>query len=313
MYNTEQKERYISIQEENGIKGFRNNITKVFQHAETLENELNKDCSQFTFSEIKDMFSSMFTASWTGLMNYNSLLNNYTYWCMQENLIPDNQNHYAEIDRMDLYNCLNFAARDKRISSKNELLKKIHDIPNACDQFLVLAIFEGIGEQSDFAADFYQLTIENFKGNKVKLTNRTITVSDRLIELAKESANEFNKYSIDGEKLARGFRQTDASIVKDSANSINSDLAHNSRKIATRLINLKKTFGTKFSYGALRDSGKIHFLNQLAIVDKSDDIYATYLNHKNEYDVRFGVPQPDQLKTFIFKYSKFFTTEKALA
>ncbi len=91
---------------------------------------------------------------------------------------------------------------------------------------------------------------------------------------------------------------------------MDSGLEYNSRKIKTRLLELRKAFGHRFSIDALRKSGEIEFLKQLAKEDMSNDICETYLKHKDEFDLRYGITNPDQFKAFIILRSVYFAEDQ---
>ena len=275
---------------------------------EELEIKYGKDCSEFNIYEIKELFLRMNTISLSGLYNYNNHLKRYTDWCIRQKLTSSKKNHYTKMNKNTLCCLIDQKAKNERILSREELLNEIKKIPNVCDQFLVLAIFEGIGERNSFADDFCELSLANFDGNKVYLKNRTLNVSDKSIELAQKSSEEYNKYDSKGNLMQRGFKENDKRILKDSINTAHNDKVHKARNIATRLIRLEKEFGPAFRYGALRDSGEIELLKSFIREDNNCDIYEAYLNHKEEYDNRYGKPQPDQLKDEVYlRYTDMIT------
>ena len=91
------------------------------------------------------MYASYSSRSWEHLLNFNSQLKIYTNWCLKENLVKDNQNHYEELDKNAMYNCLNIGLKEQMVVSRKELEKTVMKIPNVSDQFLALAFFEGFG------------------------------------------------------------------------------------------------------------------------------------------------------------------------
>ena len=306
VYNQDQKNNYIETKKH--IKGFAKNIMSIFTKCEELENKYEKDCSEFNIFEIKEIFLRMNTISLSGLYNYNCLLRCYTDWCIRQKLTSTQKNYYTKINKNTLCCLIDQKAKNERRLSREELLNEIKKIPNVCDQFLALAIFEGIGERNSFADDFCELSLANFDGNKVHLKNRTLDVSDESIELAQKSSEEYNKYDSKGNLMQRGFKENDKRILKDSLNTAYDDKEHKRRNIALRLMRLENEFGPAFRYGALRDSGEIDLLKSFMRVDNNNDIYEAYLNHQEEYDNRYGKPQPDQLKDEMYlRYADMIT------
>ena len=299
-FNHEQKERFFKERENSYLK-IRLIMRTFFNATKEYEENLEKDCSCFTVSEILNMYASYATRSWEYLLNFNSQLKIYTAWCIKENLVPDNQNHYEEIDKNDMYNCLNLGLKENMILTRKEMEKGIMQIPNVSDQFLVLAFFEGIGGTA--FSDFYNLSMSNFKGNNLKLAGRELKVSTMLVERAKESAEEYQKYNLEG-PLRTGYRLDDTSIVKDSSNAYTDSEQRNTKKIQRRVAALEKTYGKAFGYVGLKNSGRIDMLKRLMAEDGSTDIRETYEKHKDEIEKRYGKLQ--RIYRWVDEYRAFF-------
>lgn len=283
-YNHEQKIRYIT-EREISYKSIRNVMGTFFKITKVYEEQLEKDCSNFTATEILNMYASYSSRSWEHLLNFNSQLKIYTNWCLKENLVKDNQNHYEELDKHSMYNCLNIGLKEQMIITRKELEKTLMKIPNVSDQFLALAFFEGLGGAG--YSDFYNLMPEQFNNNLVILNNRNLTVSTMLVERAKESAEEYRKFNMDG-PMRTGYRLTDTSVVKDSSNAFTDSAFKNTRKIYKRSLKLEKEFGKAYGYIGLKNSGRIDMIKRLMINDQSDDIRATYEKYKEDIEYRYG-------------------------
>ena len=283
-YNHDRKERYF-VERENTYRKIRDVCRVFFNITKPFEEELEKDCSCFTSTEILDMFSSCATRSWEQLLNFNSQLRIYTGWCIKEGLVPDNQNHYEEMGKYELYNCLNLGVKERMVISRETLEKQIQQFPNVSDQFLALAIFEGISGPG--YSDFYNMMPDQFTDHSVKLNGRELAVSTMLIERAKESAEEYSKFDTEKE-LSRGYRKTDPSIIKDSSNAYTDSDFKNTRRIYRRLSNLETEYGKAYGYVGLRNSGRIDMIKRLMKEDNSTDIRETYDKHKEEIELRYG-------------------------
>lgn len=284
MYNENQKERYLAAREYQNLN-IRKLMNTFWKIAEPFEIKLDKDCCNFTTLEITEMYSSTLTHSLQWIYNFNSQMQIYTAWCLSQNLVRDNQNHYNELTKNELALFINVASKDARIITKSELLSLLLDIPNVSDQFLALAIFEGLGGTQ--FADFYELTMDNFSGNEVTVGGRTLIVSDKLIELAEKASKEYVKYSYYCE-LKRGYKKTDPRIIKDSSNAGEPTLGRNQRKIYMRLYALEKEYGKAFVYNSLHNSGRIEMIKFLLSKDKENDVKKVYKTHLEEIEYRFG-------------------------
>ena len=299
-YNHDQKERYFA-ERENSYRKIRLIMRTFFNITKEYEEKLGKDCSNFTATEILNMYSSCSTRSWEQLLNFNSQLKIYTAWCIKESLVTDNQNHYEEMDKKDMYSCLNLGLKENMFLTRKELEQGIAQFPNVSDQFLALAFFEGIGGAG--YKDFYNLEISQFNGNILKLDGRKLEVSTMLVERAKESANEYLKYNMEG-PLRTGYRIDDTSVLKDSSNAFTDSPLRNTRKVQRRLLMLEHAYGKAYSYVSLRNSGRVDMIKRLMKEDKSSDIRETYEKHKEEIELRYGKLQ--RIFRWIEEYSQFF-------
>ena len=303
LYNASQKERYFATRE-NDYQMIRSIGKVFFSAASEYENKLNKDCSNFTVKEILNMYSAYASRSWEHLLNFNSQLKIYTAWCLKENLVADNQNHYAEIDKDEMYKCLNLGLKDEMFITRKELEKaiKTDKIPNVSDQFLCLAFFEGLGGLG--YKDFINLMPNQFHDGKVFLSDRELEVSELLTEKAIEAADTYDKYSYEG-VLRVGYKKEDPSIVKDSANVFTPlTPERNLKKMHRRITRIEGLMGKAYGYVSLKNSGRVYMLQELMKRDKSDDIRETYNRHKDEIEYRYGKLQ--RVSRWIEEYRRFF-------
>lgn len=299
-YNHDWKERYFS-ERENTYRSIRSIGRVFFNITKEYEEKLAKDCCNFTTTEILNMYASCSTRSWEQLLNFNSQLKIYTAWCIKESLVDDNQNHYEEIDKHDLYNCLNLGLKETMILTRDEIEKEIEKFPNVSDQFLVLAFFEGLGGPK--YRDFYHLDMSQFKGNVLDLGYRKITVSKKLIAKAEESSETYNKY--DGDKILKvGYRKDDPYVLKDTCNAFTDSDDRNIRKVHRKIALLEERYGKAFGYVGLRNSGRIDMLKRLMKEDGCKDIRQTYSKHKEEIENRYGKLQ--RVFRWIEEYQQFF-------
>jgi len=189
MFNQEQKERYINAKEETTIVA-NNYLKRLFNYMEKYEEEKQKDLSQFTAFEIMECYKLFNLRSFDALNVRNSAYSLYTQWCLEQNLVPDGQNHYLEVSMDAIYSCLNKMAMDNSIISREELISLSRILPNARDKFVILYFFE-VGRNKDYS-DLTNLRMEDFdiENQTVTLSDRTVFVSRELINLAEESIVE---------------------------------------------------------------------------------------------------------------------------
>lgn len=300
-YNHDQKERYFR-ERENSYRSIRSICRVFFNIAKDYEEKLGKDCSNFTSTEILNMYASCSTRSWEQLLNFNSQLKIYTAWCIRESLVTDNQNHYEEIDKYDMYNCLNLGLKDRMIITRKELEETISHFANVSDEFLALAFFEGISGPG--YGDFYQLSLDKFNGNILDLGYRTIEVSSKLVALAESAAETYDKFNDNEEQLKLGYKKDDPYVIKDNGNANTDSLAKNTRRIHRKIALMETKYGKAYGYVGLRNSGRIELIKRLMKEDNSDDIRETFNKHKEEIENRYGKLQ--RIHRWIEEYSQFF-------
>lgn len=285
MYNKEQKLRYFDDRKTKIQIETQQVVVPYFEAIAPYEEKYGKDCSNFTVTEIAEFYSMLMTHSLSRLITMNSQFSVYTSWCMLQNTVVDNQNHFAEMSPETLMKYVNTGFRDSLFITREQLLKTFNEIPNVSDCFLSLAIFEGLGGQK--YSDFYNLKLENFDGNIVSVNKRKLEVSDKLVELAEESSETYVKYSSEG-VLKKGYKATDDGVIKRGVNAGLPSISANQRTIFMRLYNLEEEFGKAFGYNALRNSGRISLLNKLIKEDGSKNARETYEKHRKEIEYRYG-------------------------
>ena len=203
MFNAGIKQDYILLNPNNNVN-FDKVMLNYFNRVEDTEKRFGKDLGAFTASEIIAMYKSLCTPSLDMLNVINNQFLNYTNWYMANVENKDHQNHYREMTTDILLNCVSYAGFNSNILTRNELLGIIREFANPYEQFLYLALFEGIkGEQF---SDFYNLRISDFNRRQkvLQLSDRTIPVSSELIHYAEEATTEYQMYNINGEPVRRG-------------------------------------------------------------------------------------------------------------
>jgi hypothetical protein len=262
MYNEEIKQRYIAEKEMTTNTPDRY-LSRQFDRTEEHELRLNKDLSSFTKQEILNMYKTFNFEAVETLDVMNSHFSLYTQWCLQQNLVPDCQDHFLEMNANDWLSCINLAALKKSVVSLETLYEWFEKLPNPSDKFIMLALFEGLGGQN--FCELVNLRMADFDGNTVHLcTGRTLTVSSELVKLARESDNTFIYRGV-GSAIDKEvpFKNEDL-IIKNYPNcQDDTDEFQQGRRIYRRLIRNFTILGVDrwMKPNSLVESGKIHYIN----------------------------------------------------
>lgn len=273
-------------------------LKTYFNNVKPFEKEYGKDVCDFVATEIITLYKSFGTSSINYLTVMNSQYSKYTDWCLNEHLVKDNQNHFREIDQDTLASCLNKIRIKAMVVSEEELYRSFNQIQNVSDQFLCLALFEGICGKN--ASEISNLRLENFDMDKklVHLETRTVRVSTKLCELAKESAFEYVYYS---QKRELHYNLQDQNIIKVMYNVKEPNDNRRRKGIFNRLTKLNEQFGVEYySISALVESGRINMVKRLMRED-GYDLLNCLINHKAEVEEKYGtIPS---INRYVIKYS----------
>lgn len=274
MYNKERKEEYIEYHKAKFLDESKKDsglAQRIFIQISDYEEMLDKDCCNFTVSEIITYYKSLYSKSLEYLLNVNSQLRKYTAWFQEKSLLSDNQNHYEEIDADILLKCVNTELNKIRMVTRKELLKKIEVIRNPCDQFVILGLFEGIGGPN--FTEFFDIGENNFKDDSIVLnTGRVIPISQKLIDIGKESIKTY-EYEIITEHTEskvqyRKFNENDKTVIKTPNRKTgigdDSDPQLQHQRIYSKVMRMKKIHGEQaFTPNTLITSGLIEKIREV--------------------------------------------------
>lgn len=259
MYNEEQKNRYLAIRESKGLPI--EPVKRTFKVCDEFQIKLGKDLYDFTFVEIKDMYKTLNGRTIQSLRNRNSSLKLYTEWALSENLVKDRINHYSEMTTKDYEDCMNIVAINNRYLSKEDVYNILDLIVNPCDQFYLLALYEGLGE--GYNEDIVKLTLSDFDEDNltVKIGNNTRKISKKLYYIAEEAANTYYYVSSD-ERRIKMVGEKEDTIIKDRGVVLQPHLRV--RKMNVRFIKIFKLAGIEdwISFSAISDSGKVNWIKE---------------------------------------------------
>lgn len=264
MYNENFKLRYM---EENEFRNasIKTNVDLLFRKIEPSEEKLNKDLYDFNVKEILDYYKSLCTPSLESLMIMNNQYKLYTAYAIREGLVKDNQNHYQEIDNVQLSNCINLGLAQAQIVTREDLLFILNSVyvTNISDRFMCLALFEGLGGK--MCEELTQLLPSNIlPEGRVKLcTGREFNVSQQFVDWGLESAEEYEYYG-EGRGKLNYYMQDDPRCVKRFANSISEEPLRLYKSLVRRLNKVREsTMSQAIGVSTLQESGRLEMIRNL--------------------------------------------------
>ena len=307
MYNEEFKKAYIQTVVRTGInKTIEAAATQFFKQAEPVEEALQKDLSNFNITEILGLLKHFCTPSMETLMMGVSNFRRYTYYCIEQNMVNDGINHYEEVTNEMYLECINKSLAEDKIISREDLLKQVHLLENPVEKFVLFAVFEGLGGTG--CMDLVDIQLDQFDGNKVTLrSGRKLAVPEELIDIAKESADEYFYYppNASSEKYDKVRFKDEPGIIKNLYNV--KDDSSDRRKafnIVNKLRRISDRAGTKaFLNGHLVESGRIDLIKRVMREQKEEDPRKAMRSCRDEMKIRYGEIQA--VGRWLLKYEKY--------
>lgn len=296
MFNEKVKQEYIDIMKENG-KTVEDSLIKKFNKIASYEEKLGKDLYDFSVSEILTYYKSLFSNSLTTLNAVNSYYSRYAAWCLSNGLINDDQNHFAEITTGMLETCLNNSRMQDSILSREEILDLIDELQNPSDQFMILASFEGLTLE-----DMYYLRKEDIKSDSFVLhSGREFKVSSKLIALAEDAINEYNRYDLEGniDKI-HAYDPGDLGPIKRRVGTVNTDINSFGRSTLTRFRYIQEKYGYDISRASICEAGRIDYIINLK---GNESILVEITDKKQLIEDRYG--RFYSIKRWLNQYGKY--------
>ncbi len=254
-------------------------IIPVFRTAKETETTLNKDLSNFTLPEILILLKSYDSASVTSVRNRASLFRLYTDFAISKHFSIDGQNHYNELD-MNIYkDCINKRMAKVKFFDEDAVQEMLDKLPNARDQYLILAPWEGICGK--LYKELTMLREEDLDedNNIVHLcTDRTVKVSNELMAIMQDAGSTDVYISSDGKQ--RKLSHTDLiykPLDSTSAKPVDTD-------VLTRRMSKMKVFleAPALGFNMLRVSGFCYRLAKL-VLKKGVSVDELYSSKDSEY------------------------------
>lgn len=289
MYNAEQKKRYITSKGKEMLTEEKH-YEQMFNRIEPHEERLGKDLSRFTVKEILEAYKMLNIASIGVVKVINSHYSSYTNWCISENLVPDNQNHFMEMTLSLFEKCINKNKLKKNIWTREECYQYVDMLPNARDKFCILSLFE-LGAYKDSEAQV-KIRIEDLTPSGLRLFDgRVVDISDKFREIIYDAAQEDSYKLITGaEKVIslynEGYVYKRATVRKEvGEDNILSRRSISFKKLLKAIVVYLKSPGATPS--TISDSGKIDMIlrrsEELGISSKE-----YILNFSDEIVHQFG-------------------------
>lgn len=307
MYNEDFKRDYIQTMVNTGInKTIEAAATQYFKQAEPVEEALQKDLSNFNINEILGLLKHFCTSSMETLMMGTSMFRRYTYYCIEQNMVQDGLNHYEEVTNEMYLDCINKSLSEDKIISRKELMKQVHLLENPVEQFVLFAVFEGLGGTG--CMDLVDIQLGQFSNNTVTLkSGRVLTIPKELYDIAETSANEYFYYppNATSEKYEKVKFKDEPGIIKSlfnvKADSSDQRKAYN---IVNKLRRMSVREGSKaYLNGHLVESGRIDLIKRTMAENKEEDPRKAMRICKDEMKIRYGEIQA--VGRWLLKYGKY--------
>ena len=266
MYHEELKMQYINKRNEEVIIAD-SYLNRLFEKTSKLEYEYDKDVSNFTFYEICDFYKTLNTSSVQSIAQMNFHLQMYTQWCLSQNLVADNQNHFLELKQQDFNNCINKVMLDHKIVSEDMIYDWVSQLQNPKDQFVLLGTFEGLRGQG--YCELAKLRPSDIDGDIATfVSGRQLKLSTKLLSIIEDCIETTDYYSTSGKKekvvplVDRGY------VIKDhpSAQEAKSEVrdAKNIYVAFKRIINCLE-LPEFITPSNIYESGKINMIKKNAL------------------------------------------------
>lgn len=269
-------------------------LESLFKNAEPFEEMYGKDLCNFSTKEIENMLKTHSYRSLRAAMVAKTHYKIYVDWCLEQGLVDDHQNHFAELSTDQMMRCLNKRYMDVRVISREEVLRWCDAVPNPSDCVILLGLFEGIRGR-----DFCEFT--EMKEGDVDFDNGLIRLEGRerpfkasvtLTGYIKEACETEAYYPLVADpKKTFGLIPSD-NVIKNYPNIKPGEVSQfrKGRRIYTRLSKIFEFLDVAewMNAMALVTSGIIHMINEES--GKRNISADEYLRqYKEEIDNQFNM------------------------
>lgn len=198
MYRPEQKQAFLDYYKNYKEDSTVQLVERIFNSTELVENQFDKDVSEFNQIEVLELLKSYNSSSPRRLMSNCKFLSDYYIWCSQvEKLVSGIINPFNKsiTDNM-IDNIISKEDLNKKYFTKEHLIKELNDkVPDVTNQFITYALFNSIKVEELINLKIGDLDFEN---NKVKLITGREIIVDTLFKHLMINANDQTQYFADG-------------------------------------------------------------------------------------------------------------------
>lgn len=187
-YNEEAKAKFIKDYMRSRVVAA-TSLSAIFNKTAPFEQQLGKDCSQFTQEEILKMYTSFQARSRSTLENYNVYLKSYTAFMKYYNQ-ANNENAYTQINKAMIRDCMDLEMQNQLIT-REQLDDIENELFNYTDKAIVEALWHGISGKS--MRDLVSLERKMFSEDKCSLIfpdGRIVKISQKLSEYLDKAFDE---------------------------------------------------------------------------------------------------------------------------
>lgn len=297
MYNQERKEQFL--QEKERETTISNNLKNMFQMAERFEELYERDLCEFTTQDIISLYKYYSTPNIQTLIQINNSLEMYTNWCINNGLVPDNQNHYSEMKSEILCECVDLNVLKTKIFTRNDLMNWLQKLPNYVDRFIFLGIFEGIPVLDGCLTD---ARLADLNDNILTLSNGTKRVLSReLVNIMWEADAEVVRLSMGEQQRQRNVQYASGdTIIRPAVNSAYTDNKP-TLLVGSRVRMCCKFLGINVTIKNISECGRMWYIKQIADEHGCSITDAT-VKYRRDHEEIYGKVQ--NMLTYSLTYGK---------
>lgn len=205
MIDNERKQMFLRTIENNNVWQMTNT---VFGQVQQLEEQKGKDASEFTEEDIEDFIKQCSYLAIFSIITKITRLRAYTKWCVEQHLVDVNA--YDDFTYQRIASLHNDKEDD---FDRDTFYDMVASLPNKADAFILIAVFEGI-KGLNFS-EIINLKLSDFDmvNKTVKLPDKTIHVSDTLLQYAVQANKELYRTAYSDPDCVTKLTRTDY-IVK---------------------------------------------------------------------------------------------------
>lgn len=223
MYNEFQKNRFLNHADVSDVTAEGYKI--LFKKSATLEKQFDKDLYDFNLPEIEQTLKYLGAGVATTVSNYVSVIKNYIYWAMKEDLRTTNRLNPLNDVTLDLnyYEQFVEATRDKKLFTEKTIWRDIiGKTVNAQDAVIIALYFYGVAteeilnlKKDDIFPNSDTLILRN-EGE-----SRKLVVDERVISLCNQALaqEEYEKLNGNSAAKAKVLKLVESDFVVKSVQS----------------------------------------------------------------------------------------------